>query len=83
MADMSKVLDNVEESLRTDPPTVQKPEDINLYVPAKHRIANASLQSIQADIRRTIAELEQHHNRLVDYAAQLKRGIEEQLRNVG
>jgi Mg2+ and Co2+ transporter CorA len=81
MTDLSNVLNKVEDSLRAvDPPTV---ESIDKYIPAKHRLSNTTLQSIQSDIRRTITELQEHHQRLVDYAAQLKKATEQMLRDSG
>jgi hypothetical protein len=81
---MTRVLENVEESLRAEPPQASQMPRVTDFAPARQRgIPNATLQSIQSDIRRTITELEGHHARLLEYAAQLKRGIEEQLKHSG
>jgi len=46
-------------------------------------LKNASLQSIQADIRRTINELQSHQQRLEDYSNALKKTAAQMLRDIG
>lgn len=47
------------------------------------RLRNATLESIQQDIKRTIGELEGHTRRLEDYLTALRATINEMSRGVG
>jgi uncharacterized membrane-anchored protein YhcB (DUF1043 family) len=69
---MTKVLENVEADLTTDP-------TINRFAPPRLRqqaLNNGELESIQHDLRKNFAEAAELHKRLQAYCDSLKTAIE-------
>jgi len=74
---MTDNLENVDQLIAD-----QKDNPLKQYG-ASPKLTNASLQSIQADIRRTINELQEHQRRLEDYSNMLKKQAAQLLRDIG
>ena len=75
---MTTILDNVEREIG--------PDNVTKYAPPKHRVnlpGNGELEHIQADLRKTLAELADHQRRLVSYCDNLKVSIDAMTRGVG
>jgi hypothetical protein len=69
---MSKILDNVEQELHGVPASAPTPPSrastsaVEAFAPQKYRNTQDSLQQIQQDFRKVVAELEQRFKALAD-----------------
>jgi hypothetical protein len=64
---MSKVLSNVEQELQGVPVPAARPSpNVESFAPAKYRNERDSMEQIQQDFRKAVAEMEQRFKALTD-----------------
>jgi hypothetical protein len=65
---MSKVLSNVEQELQNlpAPPTRTPSQNVEAFAPQKYRERSDTMEQIQQDFRKAVAEMEQRFKALTD-----------------
>ena len=70
MADLSNVLDNVEQDLKNHPvptPPSSRVEPIEKYIPSKYRNDSVTWETLQQEGRKLAADMEAHRQRTLDF----------------
>ena len=66
--DLTKILDNVEEDLKhAHPPATRAPANtVEAFAPQKYRNASDSMEQIQQDFRKALADMESRSRALIE-----------------